>query len=121
MKSIIKVVAVLILASFACATAFAADTQNVNVTLYRNFTLNGTQLKAGEYKVAITLTGADAKVVFMNGKTAVATASGKFAAAKDLGFGFGVVSKGAAVTAVQGDKIKGTIELQPASGGATGN
>jgi hypothetical protein len=110
-----------IFASLACATAFAGDTQNVNVTLSHNFTINGTQVKAGDYKVVVERNGTDAKVTFVNGKKAVASASGKFAETKELGFGFAVVSEGAAITGVQGDKLKGTIVLAPGSATAAGN
>ena len=121
MKPLAKVLVTVILVSMACAAAFAGDTQNVNVTLSRNFTVNGAQLKAGEYKVVVERNGADAKVTFLNEKKAVASASGKFAEAKELGFGFAVISEGAVITGVQGDKLKGKIELAPGSATAAGN
>jgi hypothetical protein len=57
--------------------AFAA-TGNTTIKLYETKTLNGQELKAGEYKVKWERNSSDAEVTFLQGKKVVATVKGKF-------------------------------------------
>lgn len=110
MKSL-KILAVIILLAVACTTAFAATKQTADVTIRKNVTVGTSELKAGEYSVAIEINGSDAKVTFLKNSKPVATAAGKYSEAKSFGFGIALITDGAALKQLQGDKLKGTVEL----------
>jgi hypothetical protein len=111
MKSLTKIMAAIILTALACTTAFAAE-KPIEFKTFKNVTVGTTELKPGEYAVAVEKTGADAKVTFLKNKKTVATAEGKYVENKNLGFGFAVITEGPAVKQLQGDKLSGTIELK---------
>ena len=57
-------------------SAFAAG-KKYSVTIPENTTVNGTELKAGDYKVELTGTGDNVQVNFLKGKQTVASAPAK--------------------------------------------
>ena len=67
-----------LLAVLAVSLNAFAGTGKTTITLYETKTLNGQELKAGEYKVKWDRNSSDAEVTFLQGKKVVATAKGKF-------------------------------------------
>lgn len=69
LKALVAVAVVLMAVS-----AYAAS----SITLLQPATVNGKQLSPGEYNLKVSGSGANAEITFYKGKTAVASAKGKF-------------------------------------------
>jgi hypothetical protein len=120
MKKILAVTLfVLTLAVGLTGAAFASDAvQKAKLTVSDAVSVGGTVLAPGTYNVTITRTGSDATVVFAKGKKTVATASGSYTAVSKFGYDLAVVSTGSSATALEGDKLKGSVRFTPAAEGA---
>jgi hypothetical protein len=100
------------------AFAIAAHAGGKTVKLYDDAQLNGTALKAGEYKVEVDAGGT---VTFAQGKNVVAKAPGKIVDAEKSARDNTVVKRGNQIVKLQFRGSKSEIVISDNSGSAAGS
>jgi hypothetical protein len=122
MKSGYKI-SMMVCALLLAVSAFAANKNSVDLTLNHPAVVNGTTLKAGEYKVMLDRNGDRVQATFLSSGKTVATSSGHFEQRSSFAGPVSVVVKDGdrAIQQIVVQKLKGAVVLDDGTPSATGH